>query len=232
MLIKLEHKERSYQQRKLPAGENRTNPGPPGCGFCGPCHAKQKFLKKFTKRYQMLFCVWCLAMRGPLLLWQPLVKAIRAQRFEFIEKELTHQEHENYKNIHAKTTKEFNSKTNIRNVTDEEVKQSKTVLQMNTKKCLYIRRWNIPTLVSNSGKMQQLVRALNYHRLHILDITETHMSHSSDYIFPDGLLLLYSGRDDGMLEKSLQKEKEKVSYHSFHILIELWQFVFIVRKWI
>ena len=106
-------------------------------------------------------------------------------------------------------------------VTDEEVKQSKTVLQMYTKKCLYIRRWNIPTLVSNSGKMQQLVRALNYHRLHILDITETHMSHSSDYIFPDGLLLLYSGRDDGMLEKSLQKEKEKVSYHSFHILIEL-----------
>ena len=206
MLIKLEHKERSYQQRKLPAGENRTNPGPPGCGFCGPCHAKQQFLQKFTKRYQMLFCVWCLAMRGPLLLWQPLVKAIRAQRFEFIEKELTHQEHENYKNIHAKTTKEFNSKTNIRNVTDEEVKQSKTVLQMNTKKCLYIRRWNIPTLVSNSGKMQQLVRALNYHRLHILDITETHMSHSSDYIFPDGLLLLYSGRDDGMLGRSLQKE--------------------------
>ena len=98
------------------------------------------------------------------------------------------------------------SKTNIRNVTDEEVKQSKTVMQMNTKKCLYIRRWNIPTLVSNSSKMQQLVRALNYHRLHVLDITETHMSHSSDYIFPHGLLLLYSGRDDGMLGKSLQKE--------------------------
>ena len=34
MLIKLEHKERSYQQQKLPAGENRTNPGAPGRGFC------------------------------------------------------------------------------------------------------------------------------------------------------------------------------------------------------
>ena len=91
-------------------------------------------------------------------------------------------------------------------VTDEEVKQSKTVTQMYTKKCLYIRRWNITTLVSNSGKMQQLVRVLDYHRLHILDITETHMSHSSDYILPDGLLLFYSGRDDGMLGKTPQKE--------------------------
>ena len=73
----------------------------------------------------LIFVLWrCLNFRWmsggrgggrPLLLWQPLVKPIRTQRFEFIEKELTHQEHEHYKNIHAKTTKEFNSKTNIRN---------------------------------------------------------------------------------------------------------------------
>ena len=45
-----------------------------GLIFSNPCQAKEQLLQKFNKRHQMLFSVWCLAMRGPLVLWQPLVK--------------------------------------------------------------------------------------------------------------------------------------------------------------
>ena len=46
--------------------------------------------------------------------------------------------------------------------------------------------------------MQQPVRALDYYRLNIVDITEhTNTSHSGKYILPEGHLFLYSGGDDG-----------------------------------
>ena len=82
-------------------------------------------------------------------------------------------------------------------VTDEEVKQNKKDPQTYTKKCLYARTWNVTTLVTNSCKLQQLVRALDCYRLDNLDITETHMLHSGKYILPDSHFSLHSGRDDG-----------------------------------
>ena len=45
--------------------------------------------------------------------------------------------------------------------------------------------------------MQQLVRALGSYRLDLLGISETHMSHSGEYILPEGHLVYYSRRDDG-----------------------------------
>ena len=106
------------------------------------------------------------------------------QGFDFIKKELTHQDIKTTKTFMQKQPKYSTVRQIQEMVTDEEVKQNKKDPQTYTKKCLYVSTWNVTTLVTNNCKLQQLVRALDCYRLDNLDITKTHMLHSGKYILP------------------------------------------------
>ena len=129
--------------------------------------------------------VQCLMIWGLFLLWQHLVKAILMPEVYWKE---THT---------RKTSMQKQPKNSIAiqisdMVTDEEMRQNKKDPQNYTKKCLYV----CTTIVSNSSKIQQLVRALDHYRLDILGITKTHMPYSGEYSFPEDHRLFYSGWDD------------------------------------
>ena len=79
------------------------------------------------------------------------------QGFDFIKKELTHQDIKTTKTFMQKQPKYSTVRQIQEMVTDEEVKQNKKDPQTYTKKCLYVCTWNVTTLVTNSCKLQQQV---------------------------------------------------------------------------
>ena len=172
--------ERSYQHRKLPIGENRTIPGPPGWGFCTGLASLSCKTTIATETQQKTSNTISHVMIDDERTPRPVTTSGQshqdARGLNSSKRNSPTKNNKTTKTSIQKQPKNSTAKQISEMVTDTKMKQNKKDLQNYTKKCLYGGTAKVTTLVSNSSKMHLLFRTLDHYRLDILGIAETHAS--------------------------------------------------------